>query len=206
MKLFNFLMQIVIGLVITTTAKAAIATTTTTDLVWKPTTEVIDLRKKLSLNELKTVKIKVGPFTDKRGESPANLIGENTENEKQKKQVVTNSDIVDFITRKFSSVLSDFGLQIVTESPDYTLDGDILEFFVMESNVYNSRAKLNLVLKKGGNVVWRETVIGKNTRFGRSYKMENYMETLADSLIDMTYNLLDNADFIKSFPTKKVQN
>lgn len=201
MKLFSFLMLVVIGASFSVTVKAA--TVTTTDLFWKPTTEVMGLKQQLSISEVKVYKIKVGPLTDKRGENPANLIGENSEVKKQPKQVVTNSNISDFITRNFSSLLSDFGLQIVTESPDYTLEGDILEFFVMEDNVYKSRAKMNLVLKKAGNVIWRETIMGKNTRFGRSYKMENYMETLADSLIDMTYNLLDNADFTKSFQTKK---
>lgn len=201
MKLFSFLMLVVIGASFSVTVKSA--TVTTTDLFWKPTTEVMELKRQLSISEVKVYKIKVGPLTDKRGENPANLIGENSEVKKQPKQVVTNSNISDFITRNFSSLLSDFGLQIVTESPDYTLEGDILEFFVMEDNVYKSRAKMNLVLKKAGNVIWRETIMGKNTRFGRSYKMENYMETLADSLIDMTYNLLDNADFTKSFQTKK---
>jgi hypothetical protein len=37
---------------------------------------------------------------------------------------------------------------------------------------------------------------GSASRWGRSYKADNYYETLSDSLLDALHKLLSNADFI----------
>jgi hypothetical protein len=46
-----------------------------------------------------------------------------------------------------------------------------------------------------GKSLWTGTTGGSASRFGRSYKAENYFEALSDSLIEATYNLLRNPGF-----------
>ena len=52
----------------------------------------------------------------------------------------------------------------------------------------------------GARLIGSETEIwlaaGENTRFGRSYKLENYHETLSDILIDAIGRLLSDRDFM----------
>jgi len=46
-----------------------------------------------------------------------------------------------------------------------------------------------------GKELWSGTTGGTATRFGRSYKANNYYETLSDSLIEATYSLITNRSF-----------
>jgi hypothetical protein len=205
MKLIIYLMQIAICLFLST---SVIAKTLLVDveLYWKPTTEIVDLKKNISFTEVKGNKIKINLLKDSRKVNPMKRIGENAE-EKTVLPVETKMNIAEFVTEGLTKAMVGFGLEAsTTEKADYVLDGEVVEFFTTETNTYGTITNLNLVLKRSGKVVWKGTATGKNSRFGRSYKLDNYMESLSDSLIDLTYNLLDSSDFKKAFQTKMGKN
>jgi len=50
-----------------------------------------------------------------------------------------------------------------------------------------------------GSLGWSGAAAGGTERFGRSYKAENYYETLSDAVLRATQNLLANSAFTKAF-------
>lgn len=176
------------------------------ELVWKPTTKLGELAN-LTFEQLKTSKIKIEQFKDARTITPLTRVGENKEDDgKGFFPVETKSNISEFVTSHFSNTLLDIGANITQEKSDYVLSGEIKEYFVTEKDTYQTTLTLHLVLKKSGKRVWDGVIFGTNTRFGRSYKLENYMESLSDVIIDSCNKLLSANDFRKSFQTKTGKN
>jgi len=161
-------------------------------LVWKPTTNLASIGA-VDMTGLTNVKVQVDRLGDKR-ETPG-LIGQNSEKQPPRK-VTTPDDVAGFVTDHMKSVMKGAGLNVVDSGGNATVKGEILQFFVDETDTYKGDVRINVtVTNAAGKVVWNGLVGGSNTRFGRSYKDENYYETLSDSLIDATYNLLKTPGF-----------
>jgi hypothetical protein len=167
------------------------------ELQWKATTDFSEL-KRVNLNTISAHKIKVEKFTDDRTIKPSTRIGEYSEDKNDIRPVDTKSDVAQFVTDNFKNSLNKAGLDIVDQNPEYILSGSVKDFYVTETGTYEGSAVLRLVLKKGDKVVWTGSAKGTNKRFGRTYKLENYMESLSDSLLDAIFGLLENDDFTKS--------
>jgi hypothetical protein len=55
----------------------------------------------------------------------------------------------------------------------------VKRFFVREDASYKSEVAIHLtVVDRDGKVLWNRLASGEATRFGRSYKAENYYEVL----------------------------
>jgi hypothetical protein len=161
-------------------------------LVWKSTTNVATLGA-VDLTGLTNVKVRVARLGDKR-DAPG-LIGENREKQPPRK-VTTPDDVAGFVTDHVKSLMKGAGLSVVDSGSSATVKGEILQFFVAETDTYKGDVRIHFsVINAAGKVMWNGVVGGSSTRFGRSYKDENYYETLSDSLIDATYNLLKTPGF-----------
>jgi hypothetical protein len=67
---------------------------------------------------------------------------------------------------------------------------------VDEKTKYNAEVEFDVVVKDGaGKQLWSGSASGSATRFGRSYKADNYYEVLSDSLLQAGYSLLGNPSF-----------
>lgn len=165
------------------------------ELKWKATTDL----KEIATANLGSIAatIQIPKFKDSRNVEPKNKLGENKENEDKGilLPVTTTSDISDFVTMNFKDTLRRSGLSLVEGKADYTLNGEITEYFVTETNTYAGSMIVKLVLSKGDKPIWRGTVVGTNKRFGRSYKLDNYLETLSDLIVDLATKLALNGDF-----------
>ena len=161
-------------------------------LMWKPTTNVATLGA-IDLTGLTNIKVRVARLDDKR-DAPG-LIGENREKQPPRK-VTTPDDVAGFVTDHVKSLMREVGLNVVESGGTATVKGEILQFFVAETDTYKGDVRIHFsVTNAAGKVMWNGVVGGSSTRFGRSYKAENYYETLSDSLIDATYNLLKTPAF-----------
>ena len=61
---------------------------------------------------------------------------------------------------------------------------------------YNGDVRLKVTLiDPSGTSLWTGITSGAATRFGRSYRAENYYEVLSDSLVKAVQNLMQNASF-----------
>lgn len=163
-------------------------------LVWKPTSQVAESGA-IDLTGMGQARIYVKPLTDNR--EKASLIGENREDSKAK-PVTTSDSVAAWCSERLGAVLGQFGLN-VTDSEgeaDLIITGEVRRFFVTETNTYEGDIGLKIdVVNRKGKVIWSGITGGTATRFGRSYKAENYYEVVSDSFLDAIQNLFKNEAF-----------
>jgi len=54
------------------------------------------------------------------------------------------------------------------------------------------------VIDRDGKTLWNGLASGEATRFGRSYKAENYYEVLSDAVVNTVSSMLQAVDFQKA--------
>jgi hypothetical protein len=95
-----------------------------------------------------------------------------------------------------SGLFKDMGIQVAEDSADVSIAADVVQFQVMERNTYIGSVRLKVeLLDKSDKVLWSGFAVGTFSHWGRSYKAENYYETLSDSLVNATVNLLNDSEF-----------
>jgi hypothetical protein len=55
------------------------------------------------------------------------------------------------------------------------------------------------LVDRDGNTIWKGLASGEATRFGRSYRVDNYYEVLSDAVVNTVSSLLMSAEFRKAF-------
>lgn len=161
-------------------------------LVWKPTSSIGDFGA-LDVSSLMDVKIQVDKFADTRKDPQ--LIAENRENVKPR-LVTTRDDVGAFVANNMRDNLRKCGFDVVDSGGQVLIGGEVTDFFVNETNTYESTVTLRITARDpGGKVLWSGVTGGSATRFGRSYKAENYYEVLSDSVLEATYNLMSSPGF-----------
>jgi len=135
-------------------------------------------------------KIKVLPMTDLRAKPQ--LIGENRE-KAPARPVTTNADVSAFVTDHFKALLAGAGLTLVDSGENAIIQGQIQQFFVDEAEQYTGTVRLHIVATDAaGKTVWDGMTTGESTRFGLSYRAENYHQSLSDALsVAVTFLLQD---------------
>jgi hypothetical protein len=149
-------------------------------LRWTPTEKTAKVLNQAA-RAFGTRKVALVPFTDAR-ENRA-LVGRNTEKQPYR-EVTTSTDVGAWCTERFAVLLQQAGVPVVAEAPELVIAGRVTAFFVDEGSEYRGLVTLQLqVTDAAGNILWSGLVAGDANHFGRSYKEENYMETLSDSLL-----------------------
>jgi hypothetical protein len=167
-------------------------------LVWKPTDTLASLGPLNLSGAATSTALHVDTLVDTR-QNPAQ-IAENREKLEKPLPVTTSSDVSVFITDHLKDTLHVAGLNVVDGPGTLTLSGEIRQFFVTETGTYHSEVSLVLHLKNAqGKEIWSGAAAGGTERFGRSYKAENYYETLSDGLLRATQNLLMSPAFTEAF-------
>ncbi|HUG88414.1 MAG TPA: hypothetical protein VMP42_06570, partial [Actinomycetota bacterium] len=164
-------------------------------LVWKPTDEIGELGT-VDLTGLSGVTVRVQPFTDSRDE-PAK-IGANVEDADEGKtlEVTTSDEVGPWLADRFAWAIDQFGIDTTDEGGTVVLEGEVKRFFVTEAHTYDSDVGVRVSLKTpDGTVLWEGLANGSSTRFGRSYKAENYNEVLSDAVLQAAFDLLKNESF-----------
>ena len=160
-------------------------------LRWRATSDL-----KLGTMEMAQTPIQVEPFQDARANPE--IIGENREDEAPK-PVTTNDDVGAFVSRHLRDLLDKGGLKTVDSDGAVIIKGEVKQFFVRETSTYKSTVAIHLtVMSRDGQTLWSGTASGDATRFGRSYKLENYYEVLSDALVNTVSSMLQSPDFQKA--------
>ena len=160
-------------------------------LQWRPTS---DLR--LGTTQMTASPVTVAPFTDDRENKEA--IGENTEDDNPK-PVTTSDDVGTFVSTHIRQLFDQVGIKTVDSNGAVTIKGEVKKFFVREGNTYRSEVAIHLtVIDQDGKTLWNGLASGEATRFGRSYKVENYYEVLSDAVVNTVSSMLQAADFQKA--------
>lgn len=156
-------------------------------LVWKPTTSLTKLGG-IDPNGIAKIKIQLAPLTDTRDN--AALIGENREKKNVVLKVTTQENVPAFVTDNLKKLFSDAGLTVVDRDGDVVLAGELQKFFVEEIKDYSGEVRIKFAAKNpSGKELWTGVIFGHEGNFGRSYKDENYYETLSNSVVAAAVNL-----------------
>jgi hypothetical protein len=84
---------------------------------------------------------------------------------------------------QMAGLMKQAGVTVVDEGADLVVSGQVTRFMVDEKDVYQGTIVLNLAVADAkGKQLWTDLATGDAKRWGRSYKDENYMETLSDAL------------------------
>jgi hypothetical protein len=159
-------------------------------LQWTPRTSLAELGPLDISGPLLTARVRVEPFTDRRAQ-PA-LIAENREG-KEPRPVTTSTDVAAFVTLHVTDALRTAGLTLADDRPDFTVSGEVRQFFVTETTVYRGEMSLLVhVRNAAGAEVWSGVINGAAENFGRSYRPDNYYETISDMILRASHDLLAN--------------
>lgn len=163
-------------------------------LQWKPTS---DLR--LGSMELAQTPIQFETFKDVRDKP--DLIGENREDEDKGriKPVTTSDDVGAFVSAHMSDLFKKAGLNVVDSNGGVLIKGEVRQFFVRETSTYQSEVAVHLaIVGRNGATLWSGVASGDATRFGRSYKAENYYEVLSDAVVNAVSSIAQSGEFQKA--------
>jgi hypothetical protein len=164
-------------------------------LAWKPT-EAISSYGAIDATAYRNAHFVIRQFTDAR-KQPAS-IGVNTEKRLSNRDlpVTTKQKVADWLKGRVAKVFSQFGADVVTSKGTFFVDATVVKFFVTEKSNYDADVSLKITLTaKNGAMVWQGTTTGNATRFGRSYKAENYYEALSNATISAVHGLLNDDSF-----------
>jgi hypothetical protein len=166
-------------------------------LVWKPTSQ--EIFALIDLTSLRQSRIAVRPFTDNR--QNRSEIGKNIE-KTPNKLVTTKDSVGNWCAAQTKALLGKHGLNLSDADPTAVIDGEVIDFHVNEENTYAGSIVVKIsVSGPSGHVRWEGMVSGASERFGRSYELDNYYETLSDAYIELVANLLNNKDFVQALKT-----
>ncbi len=88
------------------------------------------------------------------------------------------------------------GYGVVESGGAVIIKGEVRQFFVRETGTYNSEVGVKLtVVSRDGRTLWNGLASGDATRFGRSYKAENYYEVLSDAVVNTVSSMLESTQF-----------
>jgi len=160
-------------------------------LQWRPTSDL-----GLGAREMSQVPIQFEIFQDVRDNKE--LIGENRE-DAQPKPVTTTDDVGGFVSTHMRELFDHGGLKTVDSNAAVTIKGEVTQFFARENSTYKSEVAVHLtVLGSDGRTLWSGVASGAATRFGRSYKLENYYEVLSDAIVNTVSSMLQSPEFQKA--------
>ncbi|AIF48946.1 YajG family lipoprotein [Dyella japonica] len=161
-------------------------------LVWSPTQSFAEFGA-IDLNGIGHVKVQFNGFTDAR-KDPA-LIAENHEKDPVR-QVTTKDSVAAFLTDHVKETFGKAGINVVDTGGDVVVSGEIRDFFVNETDQYVGNITLYVTLTNAtGKVLWQGVAGGGATNFGRSYKADNYYETLSNAVLKLSNSMLNSQGF-----------
>jgi hypothetical protein len=167
-------------------------------LKWTPTSTFVEMGHVDVNGPMASAKIHFEPLVDTR-QNPS-LVAENREKPEKIRQVTTSGDVAAFVTDHLKDTLHGAGLNIVDGPADVIISGEIRQFFVTEVNTYGGEMSVLLHVKSSaGKELWTGAAAGDSTRWGRSYKADNYYETMSDMILRAAFNLLSTPGFRDAF-------
>lgn len=140
---------------------------------------------------LRITPIHFDAFTDQR-QNPS-LVGENHDDGKVR-PVTTSTDVAAYLSTHMRDLARASSLYVSDAPNALHLSAEIRTFFVTETDSYRGQFSLLFHLRDAkGKELWSGTVNGGALNFGRSYRADNYVETMSNMVVQATYNLLANS-------------
>jgi hypothetical protein len=166
-------------------------------LKWKPTSVL----KSFTLDD-NDATVQIETFQDVRDNKEE--IGENRERSTPR-PVTTTDDVGAFVSTHMRELLGHAGVKTVDSDGSVKIKGEVRQFFVSETHTYDSRVIVHLTVEgRDGSTLWSGLATGEESRFGRSYKLDNYYEVLSDAIINAVTSMLQSSEFQKALSGQRV--
>jgi hypothetical protein len=104
----------------------------------------------------------------------------------------------DFVRTALARELAEAGLAVPPreDAANFVLHMRLVHFFVEEGNTYHGDVRATVEVRDAsGAVKFGAAISGTAVQWGRSLSDENYREVLTRASLDLTKNLLENAQF-----------
>ena len=155
-----------------------------------------DVGARIGTTDMDVTTIRFETFQDVRNDKEK--VGENLE-DSAPKPVTTTDDVGAFVSSHMRQLFDRAGLKTMDDDAAVTIRGEVRQFFARETSTYNSQVEVQLtVTDRDGKTLWKGLASGEATRFGRSYKIENYYEVLSDAVVNTVSSMLRSAEFRKA--------
>lgn len=161
-------------------------------IVWKPTSgmAVSDYGQ----SDLVKQRLSIHPFTDSR--TNKREIGRNLE-ESPTRMVSTNENVGMWCTNRLTELLKSSGANFSESNPTLIISGEVVDFRVDETDNYNGRVGIKIKASEpNGRIIWEGMMSGTAKRFGRSFNIDNYYETLSDAFLEGFSHLMRSDLFV----------
>lgn len=114
--------------------------------------------------------------------------------------VVTNTDIANWVKSHFSAGLSEYGLPVSDSlKSNYNLNISVTKLFVDEAGTYEGNLNLKCELTKtDGTKIWAGMINGYSKTWGKTFQDYNYRQIVSDCLVDAVMKTLMKAEFRKA--------
>lgn len=135
-------------------------------------------------------------------------IGKNSENAPAVPVYPADPAIDAFVRDAVIRELANLGITAETAHARGTkmLDLRIRRFWVEETSTYKGEITADVHLADAaGRYLWQGQMTGTSERFGRSLNVENYQETLSDSVVDLVQKLFQNSAFVEALEASTAQ-
>jgi hypothetical protein len=160
-------------------------------LQWQPTSSL-----QLGTAQMTSSSVQVDTFNDARADKKT--IGENRE-EDTPRPVTTTDDVGAFVSTHVRQLFDQAGIKTVDSGSAVVLKGEVTKFFVRETSVYKSEVEIHFMLSDpAGTELFKGFASGEATRFGRSYRAENYYEVLSDAVVNAVSSMLQSPSVQKA--------
>jgi hypothetical protein len=172
-------------------------------LMWKPTDTISSLDA-IDMTAFQNATFAMKPFNDLRKRPEE--IGKNVEKRltDRVRLVTTKNDVALWLTDHFGQVLKEFDIDVVKSNSTFTLEADVVKFYVTEESQYKADVGLKVRLRsKNGDMLWEGMVSTSSSQWGSSYKADNYYEALSNATISAVYALLKNDSFRQAVQKNK---
>ena len=170
-------------------------------LVWKPTSTLAESMGALNLLPLSGAKVWIAPFADTREDKARFAVNEEKD---EPRPITTKDDVAAFLGAHAKDLYREAGLSLAATEAEATVivKVEVLRCLVTEKDTYKGELNLVIQVEAHGKPLWRGTVLGEATRWGRSYKLENYYEAISDSLMDAVGKSLKSDSFLAALAGK----
>lgn len=169
-------------------------------LTWKPTIAP-PTRGAMNLTGIENARLQFEPMVDRR-EDPA-LIGLNRD-KIPSRRVATQENVARFVNFHFKNLLTGVGLNLVDTGGTVIVKSVLTKYFADEARKYNGEVEIELTFTDtSGKVLWAYMIGGTSSRYGISYKADNYYEVLSDALISASQALIENPRFRETLMAAK---
>jgi len=159
------------------------------DLVFRDSDIKDDYDRNEWNQDLARMTFNVQPATDDRTDPNSKQIGFC---EDKNLPVTTKTNIAAFVTSSVQRVLQQTGIH-TSPTSGTKLYLNVRDFFVQEGGVYAGRISIDYtVINEKGDTLYFSPASSTSKRWGRTYKLDNYMETLTGALFSNVDIFLKN--------------